>query len=69
MRHIFIRLFMRFYPLSRVKIQRARFYVNSFNLFSIDNVRQLGIDAEITDDNGLQYPQHRLVNVGVNLSF
>jgi TonB-linked SusC/RagA family outer membrane protein len=55
--------------LNRIKIQRARIYVNSFNLFSLDNVRQLGIDPEITDDNGLQYPQHKLVNMGINLSF
>jgi TonB-linked SusC/RagA family outer membrane protein len=55
--------------LSKIKIQRARIYVNSFNLFSLDNVRALGIDPEITEENGLQYPQHRLVNLGVNLSF
>ncbi|CCH02196.1 TonB-dependent receptor plug [Fibrella aestuarina BUZ 2] len=54
---------------SRLKIQKARVYLNTFNLFSIDNVSQLGIDAEVTDENGLQYPQNRLVNVGVNLSF
>lgn len=55
--------------LQRVKITRARFYVNTYNLFSLDNVHHFGIDPEISDRNGLAYPQNKLVNVGVNLSF
>lgn len=55
--------------LERVKIKKARLYLNTFNLFSIDNVKHLGIEPEIMDENGLQYPQNKLVNVGVNLSF
>lgn len=54
---------------NRIGIQSARFYVNGFNLFSLDNVRKYGVDPEIMDDNGLQYPQHRRMNIGVNLSF
>lgn len=55
--------------LAKVKIKRARLYVNTFNLFSIDNVSKLGVEPEIMDENGLQYPQNRLVNIGTNLSF
>lgn len=55
--------------LNRARIQRARVFLNTFNLFSFDNVKQLGVDPEIIDENGLQYPQNRLVNVGLNLSF
>lgn len=55
--------------LSKVKIQRARFYINAYNLFTIDNLRQFGVDPETVDDNGLQFPQNRVVNAGVNLSF
>lgn len=55
--------------LAKVKIKRARLYINTFNLFSIDNVSKLGVEPEIMDENGLQYPQNRLVNVGANLSF
>lgn len=55
--------------LERVKIQRARFYVNTFNLISFDNVKRLGVEPEIMDENGLQYPQNKFVNVGLNLSF
>jgi len=55
--------------LQRVKIQRARIYLNGYNLFAIDNVHQFGVDPEVMDTNGLQYPQNKLVNLGVNLSF
>jgi hypothetical protein len=54
---------------SRIGIQTARFYINGFNLFSFDNVRELGIEPEIMDENGLQYPQHKRMNIGVNVSF
>ncbi len=52
----------------KIKIQRARFYVNAYNLFSIDNLREYSIDPEVIDDNGLQFPQSRVFNVGINLS-
>ena len=55
--------------LQRIKIQRARFYVNAYDLFSLDNLKQFNIDPEAIDDNGLQFPQNRVINVGVNLSF
>ncbi len=51
------------------KIQRARFYLNAYNLFSIDNLKQYNVDPETIDDNGLQFPQSKVLNVGVNLSF
>ncbi|MEC5146475.1 TonB-dependent receptor [Chitinophaga sp. 212800010-3] len=55
--------------LDRVKIKKIRMYVNTYNLFSIDNVHNLGVEPEIIDPNGLQYPQNKLVNVGFNLTF
>lgn len=55
--------------ISRVKIEKARVYVNGYNLFSIDNMGKHGLDAEIVDDNGLTYPQSKFVNVGFELSF
>ena len=54
--------------LEKVKIQKLRLYINTFNLFSIDNVHDLGIEPEIIDPNGLQYPQNKVVNFGVNLT-
>lgn len=55
--------------LARAKMQRARIYINAYNLFSIDNMKQYGIDPEVVDDNGLQFPQNKVLNLGVNLSF
>lgn len=54
--------------LDKVGLQKARFYVNGFNLFSIDNLSKFGLDPEVNDTNGLQYPQNKFINVGVNLS-
>lgn len=54
--------------LQRVKMQRARVYVNTYNLFSIDNLREFSVDPELVDDNGLQFPQNTVLNVGINLS-
>lgn len=55
--------------LSRIKVKRARFYVNGYNLFSIDNLKQYNVDPEVADDNGLQFPQNKVINAGVNLTF
>jgi hypothetical protein len=55
--------------ISKVHLSKARFYVNAMNLLTFDNLDNLGVDPEITDRDGLQYPQNRLVNVGVNLEF
>lgn len=48
---------------------KIRIYTNGTNLFSIDNVRKLGIDPEIASENGLVYPQQKLYIIGFNLSF
>lgn len=54
--------------LEKLKIQQARFYINGYNLFSFDNLKQYGIDPEVADSNGLQYPPNKFINVGVNFS-
>lgn len=54
--------------LEKAKIQRARIYLNAYNLFSIDNLKQFEVDPEVVDDNGLQFPQSRVINFGINLS-
>jgi TonB-linked outer membrane protein, SusC/RagA family len=55
--------------LNAVKMTKARFYINAYNLFSFDNLREYHIDPELIDENGLQYPQNKFLNVGVNLTF
>jgi len=39
-----------------------------YNAFSIDNLSKFNVDPETIDDNGLQFPQNRVINVGINLS-
>lgn len=55
--------------ISKIHMRNARVYVNAYNLFSIDNLSQYNIDPEIQDDNGLQFPQMKNINFGVNLTF
>ncbi len=55
--------------INKFKIQRARVYLNAYNMFSFDNLKQFGVDPETTDDNGLQFPQSKVLNVGVNITF
>jgi TonB-linked SusC/RagA family outer membrane protein len=54
--------------LDRLRIERARVYLNAYNLFSIDNLKEFAVDPEVTDDNGLQFPQSKVLNVGINLT-
>lgn len=54
--------------LEKFGITGLRIYANGSNLFSIDNVRDLEIDPEISSGNGLVYPQQRLYNFGFNLT-
>ncbi|MFB6342746.1 TonB-dependent receptor [Saccharicrinis sp. FJH62] len=53
----------------RAGLKRVRIFVNTYNLFSFDNLKELGVEPEVMDANGLQYPQNRLINVGVNVTF
>jgi TonB-linked SusC/RagA family outer membrane protein len=55
--------------LAKIKVKKARVYLNGYNLFSIDNMKQYNLDPEVIDDNGLQFPQNKVVNVGLNLTF
>ncbi|MFA6087729.1 SusC/RagA family TonB-linked outer membrane protein [Mucilaginibacter sp.] len=55
--------------LAKAKIRKARVYINGYNMFSFDNLKQYGVDPETTDDNGLQFPQSKVLNFGVNLTF
>ena len=54
--------------IERVGLKNVRVYVNGTNLFSIDNVKDFGIDPEISSENGLIYPQQKLYNFGINVS-
>lgn len=50
-------------------MQKLRVYTLMQNLFSIDNIHDMGIDPEIADDAGYAYPTNRVINFGVNVTF
>lgn len=54
--------------LDKIKLQKVRFYINAYNYFSFDNLKEYGVDPEVVEDNTLQYPQNKVLNVGINLS-
>jgi hypothetical protein len=53
--------------LSRVGVDRLRIYVGGSNLFSIDHMP--GYDPEKQDGGPNYYPQQRVFNMGVNITF
>ncbi len=55
--------------LSFLNVQALRFYVNGFNLISFDNIKDTGMDPEIENNAGHNYPPVRVVNAGFNLTF
>src|SRR6218665_2195356 len=54
---------------SKASISKARVYVQGSNLFSIDNLKKIGFDPEITRVDGKDYPQHRVVTIGLQVTF
>lgn len=53
----------------KIYIKKLRIYALMQNLFSLDNVHDMGIDPEIADTAGYAYPTNRIVNFGFNLTF
>ncbi|MGF6928785.1 TonB-linked SusC/RagA family outer membrane protein [Chitinophaga sp. W2I13] len=53
--------------LSRFKLQQLRVYANGFNLLVFSQVKKY--DPELNNVTGNYYPQTRIFNMGVNLSF
>jgi len=53
--------------MSRLHIQRTRIYINGSNLFTFTKVKDY--DPEGTSQTAQFYPQLRLFNLGVNISF
>lgn len=50
-----------------LRMQSARIYANAFNLFTITKVKDY--DPEGSSNSGQFYPQQRIMNIGVNVSF
>lgn len=53
--------------LEKINIRDLRVFVSGFNLFSIDKIKVL--DPEGSNAAGMYYPQQRVYNVGLSLSF
>ncbi|HCV79983.1 MAG TPA: SusC/RagA family TonB-linked outer membrane protein, partial [Zunongwangia profunda] len=53
---------------SKVNVDRLRFYATASNLVSFDNVNGFEIDPEISANASVVYPQQRTIVVGLNLS-
>jgi hypothetical protein len=51
----------------KVKLGSVRLYVNGLNLFTIDKNKVF--DPEATAQSGVYYPQSRVINTGLSLSF
>lgn len=52
----------------KIGISQARFYLNTYNLFTLTGVR--AVDPERpTEENGRVYPLSKTINLGFNLSF
>ncbi len=53
----------------KASIKKLRFYFEGTNLFSFDNMKDYGIDPEVSGVQGADYPQHRVYTIGLNLTF
>lgn len=52
----------------RFRVNHLRFFVNGYNLFSIDNMGKYEVDPEISMDSGLVTPNLRTFSFGFNIN-
>jgi len=55
--------------MKKVAIQKARVYFQGSNLFCMDTLGAYGIDPETSTVTGTDYPQSRVLTIGLNLTF
>ena len=53
--------------LSKIKVSGMRLFVNGLNLLTVDKVKVF--DPEATAESGVYYPQPRVINGGLTLTF
>lgn len=53
----------------KVAIEKCRIYFDGSNLFSFDNMKDYGIDPEVSGVQGADYPLNRVYTIGVNVTF
>jgi hypothetical protein len=55
--------------LSKANISEVRFFVNGYNLFSLDTMRKYNLSAEIPNAGVTLYPETSVINIGTSLKF
>jgi TonB-linked SusC/RagA family outer membrane protein len=54
---------------NKVNISACRIYFSGTNLFSLDNIAYQGLDPEVNEPDGYNYPQTKMMTLGINLTF
>lgn len=54
--------------LSKLHVSKLRVYFTGTNLFSFDNMKDIGLDPEISLNSGLVYPNLTVYTLGLNLT-
>ena len=54
--------------LQKANIAKLRLYANVTSLFSIDNMKKFDLDPEVTQSNGMVFPQTRVLSFGFVLT-
>lgn len=55
--------------LKKGPVQSARLYANAFNLITWDKVKRVDPESDPERNNGQFYPQQRIMNLGLNVTF
>lgn len=55
--------------IKKVSMEQCRIYFQGTNLFCLSSLHDYGFDPEISTVNGQDYPQHKVLTLGVNIKF
>jgi hypothetical protein len=55
--------------LKQTPVESVRFYTNAFNLVTWDKVKRVDPESDPERNNGQFYPQQKIINFGVNVTF
>ncbi|MCX6326595.1 MAG: TonB-dependent receptor [Bacteroidia bacterium] len=55
--------------LKRISLQEVRFYANAYNLLTWDKVKKVDPETNPESNNGYFYPQQRISNFGMSVTF
>jgi hypothetical protein len=54
--------------IGKAHLSDVRVYVSGTNVLTIDNVKHIEMDPEISQNNGLVYPVVKLYTFGINIT-